>query len=330
MPADMPRDDRDSPYGRSRDDTHRDRRWSPDRDRDRERGYDRGRDRSPPPRRRSISRERSRSREGRSRRNGSNSPLPRDDRDRERGPCPRNEGRGLRGTSRSRSPSRRKGRASPSPPPDGPRFRRDFSSDYRDSPQRGYGQGNFSRGRGWPRGLSYPYPSRGGYQGRPSDPNYNYNPTQRTPPDAQSSTNTNSMNAPASDSTDPSPSDSSVPAGPASWRRAQQYRQDRPYQQDRPLHQQDRPYQQDYRPNFPPGRGATLMNPLHRHSPFQSTAQSPGHSPRNSLPLSPTLHRVPTGPRALGRPPDAPAKKEYISPVPELDDQVRWPYLEIY
>src|SRR5271156_4243965 len=84
MPADRPRDDRDSPYGRPRDDTRRDRRWSPDRDRDRERGYDRGRDRSPPPRRRSISRERSRSREGRSRRNGSNSPLPRDDNDRER------------------------------------------------------------------------------------------------------------------------------------------------------------------------------------------------------------------------------------------------------
>lgn len=68
------------------------------------------------------------------------------------------------------------------------------------------------------------------------------------------------------------------------------------------------------------------MNPPHRNSPrppFQSTAQSPGHSPHNQVPLSPTLHRVPTGPRALGRLPDLPAKKEYISPVPELDEQVR-------
>src|SRR5277367_96386 len=326
MPADRPdrpRDDRDSPYGRPRDDSRRDRRWSPDRDRDRDRGYDRGRDRSPPPRRRSISRERSRSRDAKSRRNGSNSPPPRDDRDRERGSGSRNEGRRSRGTSRSRSPSRRKGRASPSPPPDGPRFRRDVSSDYRDSPQRGYGQGDSSRGRGWPRGPSYPYPSRGGYQGRPSDPNYNHNPTQGTPPGTQSSTNTNSMNAPASSSIDPTPTDSSVPAGPASWRRAQQYRQDRPYPQDRPSYQQERPYQQDYRPNFPSGRGAPPMNPLHRNSPFQSTAQSPGQSPRNSVPLSPTLHRVPTGPRALGRLPEIPAKKEYISPVPELDEQVR-------
>jgi hypothetical protein len=41
-----------------------------------------------------------------------------------------------------------------------------------------------------------------------------------------------------------------------------------------------------------------------------------------SISMSPTLHRIPTGPRALGSQSLTPAKKEFISPVAEQDEQL--------
>ena len=106
--------------------------------------------------------------------------------------------------------------------------------------------------------------------------------------------------------------DSAVPSGPASWRRAQQYKQ-------------DRPYQQDFRPNYSVGRSGPPMNQFHRNSPRQPfPTTSPAVSPRDPATASATFHRttIPTGPRGFVRPHDVPVKKEYISPVPELDEQV--------
>ena len=320
MPADRPerpRDDRDSPYGRPRDDRRRGR--SRSRERDRDWGYDRGRERSP---RRTP--ERPMSREGRRRRSGSRSAPSRDERDKERPPSPRNEGRS-RGSSRSRSPSSRKRRSSPTPPPaDAPRYRREFHSGYRhpssyhDSPQHGY---DSNRGRGWTRGSSYPYTPRSGYQHRHFDsphvrtPDANYPPPQRTPPSTsptfQSNSSVESMKP--TPSTDQPQSDPAVPSGPASWRRAQQYKQ-------------DRPYQQDFRPNYTLGRGGPPMNQFPRNSPRQHLpSTSPAVSPHEPKSTSPIFQRtaIPTGPRGFGRPADVSIKKEYISPVPELDEQVR-------
>lgn len=318
MPADR---DRDSPYGRARDDRRRGR--SRSRERDRDWNYDRGRGRSP--RRRSISGERTRSREGRRRRSHSRSPLSRDERERERErrPLSRNEGRPS-GPSQPGSP--RKRRSSPTPPPNGPRFRRDYSSSYRnpsynDSPHYTHGQDDSTRGRDWARGSPYSYP-RGGPQQRQYDSPHiritdaSYNPVQRTPPSAsassiQSSQSPESMRPqPITSNTDQSSSDPLIPSGPASWRRAQQIKQER-------LHQQD------VRQSLPPGRGAPPSNPLHRNSPrgqFGLTPHSHAVSPQDPTSNSPTFHRssIPTGPRQ----PDVVVKKEYVSSVPDLDEQV--------
>lgn len=322
MPADRPersRDDRDSPYGRPRDDRRRGRSRSRSRERDRDWGYDRGREQSPP--RRSRTPEQTMSREPRRRRSGTRSPPPRDERDRERRRPSHNEGQS-RGLSRSRSPTRRR-RSSPTPPGDAPRFRREFSSNYRhpsyhDSPQRGY---DSSRGRGSWRGAPHSYTPRGGYQQPHFDSPHirvtdaNNNPPQRTPPSAvpsfQSNQNNDTMKAVPSTFTDQPTSDAAVPAGPASWRRAQQYKQ-------------ERPYQTDYRSNYSLGRGAPQINQLHRNSPRQSYPQSPAVSPHDPPSTSPTFHRssIPTGPRALARYSDTQIKKEYISPVADLEEQV--------
>ena len=330
MPADRPerpRDDRNSPYGRSRDDRRRARSRSRSWEREKEWGYDRApRERSPPIRR-SRSPEQTLNRDPRRRPSGSRSPLPpRDDRDREKQPSSRNEGLS-RGSSPSRSPGRNR-RSSPSPPPpsnDAPRYRRDYSSGYRhpsyhDGSQHGYDNSN--RGRGW-RGS---YNPRGGYQQRHFDGPHirvndgNYNPPQRTPPSTAPNYQSNPNSEPAkpvpqtssTTASDQTPIDPAVPAGPASWRRAQQYRQ-------------ERPYQQDYRQNYSHGRGAPPTNQLHRNSPRQPYPQSPATavSPHDPPSHSPTFHRssVPTGPRALARN-DSQIKKEYISPVADLEEQV--------
>jgi hypothetical protein len=316
MPADR---DRDSPYGRSRDDRRRDR--SRSRERDRDWSYDRGRGWSP--RRRSVSCERTRSGEGRRRRSHSRSPMLRDERERERRPLSRNE-EWARGSSRPDSPARKR-RSSPTPPPDGPRYRRDYSSSYRnpsyqDSPHYGYGQDDSPRSRDWNRGSSYTYP-RGGFQQRQYDSHHarvtdtSNTPVQRTPPTAtssslQSSQSPESMRSqPITSNNDQSSSEPIIPSGPASWRRAQQYKQER--------------LQQDLRPSFPPTRNAPPLNPLHRKSPrtpFSSTSHSHAVSPKDPTSSSPAFHRssIPAGPRQ----PEAPVKKEYISPIPDLDEQV--------
>ena len=288
MPADRPerpRDDRDSPYGRPRDDRRRGRSRSRSRERDRDWGYDRGRERSP---RRTP--EQPMSREGRRRRSGSRSPPFRDERERERRPPSRNEGRS-RASSRSRSPSAWKRRSSPTPPgPDAPRYRREFSSGYRHpssyhgSPQHGY---DSNRGHGWTRGSSHPYTPRGGYQQRHLDSPHirgtesNNPPPQRTPPSTSTGFQPNSNVEPVkpATSTDQPPSDPAVPSGPASWRRAQQYKQ-------------DRPHQQDFRPNYALGRGGPQNNQFHRNSPRQPFPQH--HLPFHLI-INRPLHRPFTG-----------------------------------
>ena len=311
MPADRPerpRDDRDSPYGRPRDNRRRGRSRSRSRERDRDWGYDRGRERSP---------ERPISGEGRRR---SRSPPLRDERERERRLSPRNGGRG---SSRSRSPSARKRRSSPSPPAhDASRYRREFSYAYRhppsyhDSPQHGY---DSNRSRGWTKGSSHPYTPRGGYQQRhydsphPRGTESNNPPPQRTPPSTSTGFQPNPNVEPMKHvaSPDQPPSDPAVPSGPASWRRAQQYKQ-------------DRPHQQDFRPNAV-GRSGPPMNQFHRNSPRQPfPSTSPAISPHEPTAASPTFHRatIPTGPRGFVRPLDVAVRKEYISPIPELDEQV--------
>jgi hypothetical protein len=70
------------------------------------------------------------------------------------------------------------------------------------------------------------------------------------------------------------------------------------------------------------------VNPISRTSPHTpySQRQSPIQSPNERPPsTSPTLNRpIPTGPRALVpvRQLEIPVKKEYISPVPDLDEKV--------
>jgi hypothetical protein len=112
------------------------------------------------------------------------------------------------------------------------------------------------------------------------------------------------------------PSTTAAPSGPASWRRAQQFKQERP------------PYQQDFRPNFSTPRGAPPVNPIHRNTPrtpFSHHPQSPVQSPHEHAATSPTLNRpIPTGPRALAPTHQLvpPVKKAYISPIPDLDEKV--------
>ena len=300
--AERPREDNhNSPYNRVRDDRsdrHHDRSGtsspSHDRDRDRDRDY-RVRERSP---RRSVSAERRR-------RSRSRTP-PRDDKGRDRR------------SSRSRTPPRR--RRTPSPTSgEGQRYRRDYNSPYNDSSRGGYGY-DPSRGRGgWMRGGPH-YPGRGAYSYRPSgppyhhrgpDPNSSYVP--RGPPPMQNPEFSQTPTASSSNTeTNPSSEIPSAPAGPASWRRAQQYRQ-------------ERPFQQDYRPTYPPsgpGRGAPFPRTSPR-PPFPPNPQSPAVSAPESSTTSPPLNRIPTGPRAFNRPVEPPSKKEYVSPVPDLDEKVR-------
>ena len=137
------------------------------------------------------------------------------------------------------------------------------------------------------------------------------------------SQNPESSNAPPSTPSAPlnqgssDPSTPAAPSGPASWRRAQQYKQ-------------ERPYQQDYRLNIPTPRGAPPINPIQRNTPrtpFSQHPQSPAQSPHESIATSPNMNRpIPTGPRSLAptRTFDAPVKKEYISPVADLDDKVKF------
>jgi hypothetical protein len=309
------RDDRDSPYGRQRDDRYRPRSRSQSRSREPDRDWASADRRSPPPRRRSFTPDNSNSlplgRDGgggaggqrpRSRRSDSGSPLSRDDRDR--------IGRS-RASSRSRSPRKR---PSPSPPApmDGQRFRREnnYRPAYDSTASRDQGQVT----RSWTRPPSW-HP-RGGYQQaslqrphdhRPGDPSTA--PQQRTPP-------SNIPTDPPPDSP-PVPTGPSVPAGPASWRRAQQFGQ--------------RPNYPDYRQNFSYNRGGPPMNHLHRDSPRQPLPQqsgpSPALSPHDTQTQSPPFHRpsIPTGPRAFTRPSATPMKKEYVSPVADLKEKVQLP-----
>jgi len=159
-----------------------------------------------------------------------------------------------------------------------------------------------------------PYTGREGYGYRPSGPPFprgpdpnNYSPrlpsSSRTPdssqtPASSSNVDTNTSNTPT------------TPAGPASWRRAQQYRQDRPFQQD---------YRAPYPPSGP-GRGAPFPRTSPR-APLPSTPQSPATGPPDPAATSPTANRIPTGPRALARH-EPVAKKEYKSRVPDLDEKV--------
>jgi hypothetical protein len=295
-----PREDVNSPYSRPRDDRF-DRRRD---ERDRDWGYDRARgwarERSPP--RKSSSPEQLQGRDDRRRR--SRSPAPRSDRDREKRPSPRHDG-GARSLTRTR-------RTSPSPPPvDNRNYGRQYPSRPRQSSHYDQSQNGPSQ--------SYRY--------RPSDsPQHRTTESSvRTMPGVSSTMSLNrgpqnfdTINAIAGKvPTEPSLSESSstaVPSGPASWRRAQQYKQ-------------ERPYHQDYRPNPSLGRGAAPLNPAHRiplRPSFSSNPHSPAPLPHESLTAtSPSSHRsIPTGPRALGRPNDPPSKKEYSSPVPELDEKV--------
>ena len=264
-------------------------------------------------------------REDRRRRSRSRSPASRGDGAWESRHSPRHEGR-TRVRSRSRSLTRKR-RTSPSPPAtDGREYAREHPSRPRqpshyDHSQNGFEGADSSRGRG--AGF---IGSSQSYRYRPSEsPHHRVNDSGGgTVPGGSSLMPTNrvfqyleSGNAIPNPQTEPNPSDPStpaVPSGPASWRRAQQYKQ-------------ERPYQQDYRPNVPLGRGASSMTTAHRlaHRPqFPSNPHSPVPSLHDSSGVtSSTLHRpIPTGPRALTRPSDPPAKKEYNSPVPELDQKV--------
>src|SRR5579859_6925287 len=295
MPSDRsewPRDDRDNPYNRQREDRPERRRdRSRSRERDREWAYDRGRERSSP-RRRSPSREREYREDKTGPRSHTRSPPSRDERDRNWLPSPRNEGRS-RGSSRSRSPPKRR----PTSPAvnDSQRYRREYPAGparpgpYHESVQGGFEYGGLMRGRGGWRGSSYPYPSRGGYPPRQYDAPYmrdqNDGHMSRGPPPGPYSTPFATQNpelsisppsgpstlTPGQGSGDPSAT--SAPTGPASWRRAQQYKQ-------------DRPYQQDYRPNFPAPRGGPPVNPISRTSPHTpySQRQSPIQSPNERPP----------------------------------------------
>jgi hypothetical protein len=288
-----PREDRGSPYRRPKDDRS-DRARSPSSS-PRDRDY-RSRDRSP--RRRSVSAERRR-------RSRSKTP-PRDDRGRDRR-SPRGEGRS-RGSSRSRTPPRR--RRTPSPlNGEGHRYRRDY-----DSPRGGYGHDS-ARGRGWMRGAP-PFPGRGAYSYRPSGPPF---PRGSDPNGNYSSRGPQHMQAPEFPQLNSSPSNldinssdsSSAPSGPASWRRAQQYRQ-------------DRPFHPDYRPPYPPS-GPCRSAPYPRTSPrplYHPTSQSPHPTSAETTSTSPPSNRIPTGPRSLNRPADPLGRREYVSPVPDLDEKV--------
>ena len=319
-------DDRDSPYGRQ----YRPRSRSQSRSREHGRGdWSSSRDlRSPPPlRRRSITPDNnwplSRGEGGRysrSRRSNSGSPLSRDDRD------PR------MGRSRSRSPLPPRKRRTPSPPPstDGQRFKREnnYRPAYDSAPSREHGNVT----RNWTRPPSWQ--GRGtNQQGHPQQAPYDYRqgpdssnaPPQRTPPanappppsgphgdPTRPSPSTAATDPPAEPSVPTGPS--AVPSGPASWRRAQQFNQ--------------RP---DYRQNYSSNRGGgpPHMSPLQRSSPRQPPFQhqsgpSPAPSPRDIQGQSSPFVRsaIPTGPRAFTRPSENPVKKEYVSPVVDLNEKV--------